>query len=286
MELFPYEIIDEPGCASRNYGLISCKVEIYADSSDAMIPRRRAEYYLSIGELAEEYALAGEDAGQFVNAILNAFWQGMLDDYTRLATGVRPLIDRRRMLAAMMHDGGDHPTIVFSDEPSPDEVLEDGSIVVDIRTEVILAQNTSTWTDNAVERACRQMQSKTIWDLSSDSRVGFKCQFIGAYELLCVCLKLGAAPPEFWKHWLGGQAAATRGSIERLHRQAQFANWLSIELHKEPCWGRTKESLREAAKNDFEIGRVIFNSVWRQIAPLAVKKGGRPKGSKNTKCSS
>jgi hypothetical protein len=93
----------------------------------------RKEYFLTIGEIAEEYKRNGRDV---LPALLNAFWMGRFEPFVREDRSPYSLISRLALLEAW-RDLGDHPSIHFSTslEGEFEELPE--RVVVDVCTWII-----------------------------------------------------------------------------------------------------------------------------------------------------
>ena len=70
----------------------------------------RTEYFLRIGEIAEEYKRNGRDV---LPALFNAFWMGRFEPFAQEDRSAYPLTSRRTLLEAW-HDLGGHSGVHFA----------------------------------------------------------------------------------------------------------------------------------------------------------------------------
>src|SRR5262245_9302309 len=94
----------------------------------------RDEYFLTIGQICEEYRRNGVDPEQVRQALLNAFWRGCFERFVREnGRSQFPLISRRSMLKAWVSIA-EHPGLFFATlSEDGSEVLQDGSYNVNGR---------------------------------------------------------------------------------------------------------------------------------------------------------
>ena len=158
----------------------------------------RTEYFLKIGEIAEEYKRNGRDV---LPALFNAFWMGRFEPFAQEDRSAYPLTSRRTLLEAW-HDLGGHSGVHFAtSHEGAFEELPNGSVDVDVRHWIILPVQASEWTPNNLQTAYDQLASVSIADISDECIAGLKCQFLGAFELIAVCYELGEPAPPFWLSW-------------------------------------------------------------------------------------
>jgi hypothetical protein len=198
----------------------------------------RTEYFLTIGEIAEEYERNGRVVRQ---ALFNSFWRGSFEPCVREDRSAYPLISRRTMLEAW-RNLGDHPRLHFATSPEDEpKELPDGSIIVDVSTRIVLPAQAADWKRKDLEAAYSQLANISISDISGEAQAGLKCQFLGAYELLAVCYGQGERPPPFWVHWDTTRRSSRVKTAESFQRQAAEANWLHqrlLGLRRQMCGGR------------------------------------------------
>jgi hypothetical protein len=233
----------------------------------------RTEYWLPLIEIVEAWACCGEDEEGVTRALVNAFWRGRFEDFARVPPSRFPMMSRREMLIAW-RDLGSHDRVTFSATPEGQlEEDEDGSLLVDLATHILLPQDPGAWTNKQLDSAYQALANCSWVDVNSDARAGLMCQFVGAYELLSLCAELKTDAPPFWAHW------QPKGKAN-LRELAKIVSWFEMKcaIHTPRP---TKPALREFALAEFPwLKAHRFDEVWEQFAPEAWKTGGRPTGSK------
>jgi len=237
----------------------------------------RTEYFLTIGEIAEEYRRNGRDV---VPALFNAFWRGSFEPFVREDRSAYPLISRRTLLE-VWRDSGGHPGIHFATSLEGEfEELPDGSVVVDVRTWIILPAQAAEWTLNNLETAYHQLASASIPDISDEALDGLKCEYLGAFELIAVCYELGEPPPPFWLHWDPILRTSRKKDSNYLRKHAEGALWLHQRLAGAQPSEVCREDVLEEAKSK-GLTEALFDKLWEVIAPDDLRDPGRRPGSKN-----
>ena len=236
----------------------------------------RTEYFLTIGEIAEEYKRNGSDV---MPALFNAFWMGRFEPFVR-EDPAYPLISRRTLLEAW-RDLGDHPGVQFSTSLEGEfKELADGDVDVDLHQWIILPAQAAEWTSNDLLPAYDQLANVRISDISDQALTGLKCQFLGAYELLAVCYDLGEPPPAFWLHWDTTRKTSRpeKGRAFQAHARA------ALLLHQKLAGAQPLEVRREDVLEEAEshgLTEASFDKLWKVLAPYNLRKQGRRRGSKN-----
>jgi hypothetical protein len=230
----------------------------------------RDEYFLTIGEIAEEYGRNGQDRLQ---ALFNAFWRGCFEAFVRETESEEyPLMSRRTALKAW-RDMDDHPGLEFATSPGEEIRVSDGSIVVDLFTRIVLPAEEVDWKRKELEITYGHLANLSVADISGAAEAGLKCQFLGAYELLAVLYDQGEPPPPFWLHWDSTRRPSRHEESKSFQHLSGSANWLSQELpNAAPTDVRQLDLLQEAKNRG--LGEEQFNKLWRALAPDQLKEGG------------
>jgi hypothetical protein len=236
----------------------------------------REEYWLPLGAVADEWVRNGANEEVVRQSLWNWYWCGLFEDFYREAPSPYPMTPRREMLIAISKIPG-HPGIVFAESDNGDEELEDGTVLVDLRTWIALPEDPADSTSAQLKKAYAALANVSMAAIELSALAGLMCQFVGAYELLAVCEKLGIEVPPFWHHW-----APARKKTGVLQQLALLANWLHHETLAIGHVKLTKDELFEQATEKFPgLKRNRFNTVWEVMASPEMQKGGRPRGSKN-----
>jgi hypothetical protein len=228
------------------------------------------DYWLPMYRIAELYDQCGVDRGRIRRWLNNTYWRGEFEPFARPSSPNYPMTPRREILPVWRDYV--HPGIRFTPKEIPIEPRDDGSIVVDLRSSIVLPEETDKWTGHQCEAACKSIAQVDLSNVSLNCSAGLMCQFVGAYELFAICEKCGATPPPFWRRF------APNRNVD-IHKLARFVSWFhcKITAHER----LTKEQLRAEAIKAFSISSTAFDKVWREFSPEARKSPGRPPGSKN-----
>ena len=158
--------------------------------------------------------------------------------------------------------------------------FQNGSIIVDLRTWIVLPAQAADWKPNDLKIAYSQLANVSISEISPEAETGLKCQFVGAYELLAVCYEQGEPPPPFWLHWDTTRRSSRVKTAKFFLGRAETASWLHQRLLGAKPSDVRREDVLEEARSRFSLGEDQFNKLWRAFAPDQLKEGGRRPGSK------
>jgi hypothetical protein len=237
----------------------------------------RDEYFLTIGEIAEEYGRNGHDRLQ---ALFNALWRGSFKAFVRERESEEYPLMSRRTAIKLWRDMNDHPRLAFATSPREEIRESDGSIVVDPFIRIVLPAEEADWKCKELKIAYGQLANASVADINGEAEDGLKCQFLGAYELLAVLYDQGEPPPPFWMHWDANLRLSRRKESKSFQHLSGSANWLSQKLQNATATDVRRPGLLQEAKSR-GLGEEQFNKLWRALAPDQFKKGGRRSGSKN-----
>jgi hypothetical protein len=225
------------------------------------------DYWLPMYRIVELYDQCGIDRRRVRRWLNNAYWRGEFEPYIRPSSSNYPMMHRREILPVWRDYV--HPGIHFSSNEIPIEPNDDGSIIVDLCSSIVLSERTEECTDQHYEPAYRVLAHVNHNGVALDCEAGLMCQFVGGYELFAICIKLGVAPPPFWRRfWPRRKGDA--------HKLAQLARWLHsrIEAHERV----TREQVRAEAEK-YSIRSI--DKIWDVLALDCWKLRGRIKGTKN-----
>ena len=225
------------------------------------------DYWLPLYRIAELYNQCGINRRRVRRWLHNEYWRGGFDLFARLSSPGYPMMPRREILPVWRDHV--HPGILFIPNEIPIKPRDDGSIIVDRYPRIVLPEETDNWTDHQREDAYKSLAQVDLGNVNLICSAGLMCQYIGGYELVAICTKLGVAPPPFWRRfWPRRKGDA--------HKLAQVASWFHsrIEAHERV----TREQLRAEAEK-YSLRSV--DKIWDEFAPNGWKSRGRIKGTKN-----
>lgn len=244
----------------------------------------RDEYFLTLGEIADEYGRNGHEPGQIRQQLLNAFWRGLFESSVRDQSSRHPLISRSSALEALFrHD--DHPGFYFY-YGLVDKAAEEGEGIdfVDSRRSIALPAKPRDWTKHDRERAYLELSSIDILDVNASAYAALMIQFLGAYELLAVCHQLCVPAPPFWLDWDARAKSSQPKAARDFHRLAKAARYIALATETTtPTELRKDKVFDDARRLVGPIGEHTLAKVWKAVAPEGAKKGGRRPGASNRK---
>jgi hypothetical protein len=236
--------------------------------------------WLYLLPVADHWSRSDPEQGSqddILDALIKSYWRGEIEIDTRAISSDGD--HGRRLLLRMLRfiTPPEHKHLIFfegDDEPEPDLIsvyVRNDEIMLDINARVKLPEDPADWTEDDLNKACHEMASLRIKYYPPAALPILQLAKIHRDQVAVFCDVNGWPRPSFW-------FAAAQPSSPVATKTAdlvQCRRWLR-EQARRLARPRKAELLAEAKRRFPSLSQRAFQQLWRELAPEAWHKAGRP----------
>jgi hypothetical protein len=150
-------------------------------------------------------------------------------------------------------------------------MLPDGRVEFNSRTRIKLSADPAMWTDAEVDAACDTLTSFSYLDYSESVLPLLMWSRIHRDQFAVLCDTNDWPRPSFWF----ATARPSSSVITKVTDRTQCRSWLRVQARRS-ARPRKAELLAEALRRFPSLSQRTFQQLWRELAPEAWRKAGRP----------